>query len=150
QPVTVNVHEFGVTELNGDRVFFRAHVSAGTYLRSIAHELGAELGVGAHLAQLRRTTVGEFTLAEAHTPEKIRSAAERGELPSLMIHSRRILPAMPSVTATEEAAAMIRNGRAVNLPEFSHAPLVKVFLGQAELIAIAGRIAGTLFQPKVV
>ena len=45
---------------------------------------------------------------------------------------------------------MIRHGRAVNLPEMSRAPLVKVFRGQSELIAIAARIAGTLFQPKVV
>ncbi len=67
-----------------------------------------------------------------------------------MIHPRRILPAFPSVTADEENASRIRHGRAVNLPEMSRAPLVKVFAGQAELIAIASRVAGTLFHPKVV
>jgi tRNA pseudouridine55 synthase len=57
---------------------------------------------------------------------------------------------MPSVTASPEAIAYIGNGRPVNLPEFSNAPLVKVFSGQTALFAIAERIAGTLFRPKVV
>ena len=50
----------------------------------------------------------------------------------------------------EEAALRIRSGRSVNLPELSRARQVKVFLGQAELIAIATRVAGTLFHPKIV
>jgi tRNA pseudouridine55 synthase len=66
------------------------------------------------------------------------------------LHPRRILPELPSVTVNQETAGLIANGRSVNLPEFSPARQVKVFLGQEELIAIASRIAGTLFQPKVV
>jgi tRNA pseudouridine55 synthase len=54
------------------------------------------------------------------------------------------------VTADEATAARIRNGRPVNLPELSQARLVKVFCGQRDLIAIASRVAGTLFQPKIV
>jgi tRNA pseudouridine55 synthase len=54
------------------------------------------------------------------------------------------------VTAPEDAVARIRHGNAVNLPEVSRSRYVKVFHGQTELIAIAQRIAGTLFQPKVV
>ena len=50
----------------------------------------------------------------------------------------------------DESAAHIRSGRAVNLPELSSARLVKVFYGQRELIAIATRVAGTLFHPKIV
>jgi tRNA pseudouridine55 synthase len=57
---------------------------------------------------------------------------------------------MPSVTVTLEVAAAIRNGRPVNLPDFSTAPLVKVFANRDLLLAVAQRIAGTLFQPKVV
>ena len=66
------------------------------------------------------------------------------------LHSRQILPQIPSVTVNDETAGLIANGRAVNLPDFSAARQVKVFLGQEKLIAIASRIAGTLFQPKVV
>jgi tRNA pseudouridine55 synthase len=66
------------------------------------------------------------------------------------IHPRKLLPQLPSVTADEAATARIRSGRTVNLPELSRARQVKVFAGQTELIAIATRVAGTLFHPKIV
>ena len=71
-------------------------------------------------------------------------------LAEISLHPRRILPQLPAVTVNQETAGLITNGRAVNLPEFSPARQVKVFLGQEKLIAIASRVAGTLFQPKVV
>jgi len=147
KPIQVEVREFEILGLEGDRATFRARVASGTYLRSVAHDLGQLLGVGAHLATLRRTRVGEFSLEDAHTLEQIEQTDDIG---SLFVHPRRILPEFPSVTATEENLASIRNGMAVNLPEMSRAPLVKVFAGQAELVCIASRVAGTLFHPKVV
>ncbi len=101
-------------------------------------------------AALRRTGVGEFTEADARTLEQLEAAAASDEPEKFLIHLRRILPTFPSVTADEMNVNRIRHGQAVNLPEMSRAPLVKVFAGQAELIAIASRVAGTLFHPKVV
>jgi tRNA pseudouridine55 synthase len=150
EPVEVEVKEFEIHAVEGDRARFAARVASGTYMRSIAHDLGQSLGIGAHLASLRRTSVGEFNQADAYTLEQLAAAMQNGEVESLFIHPRKLLPEFPSVTATEETAAMIRNGRSVNLPELSRARQVKVFRGQSELIAIATRIAGTLFQPKVV
>ena len=57
---------------------------------------------------------------------------------------------MPSVTADEPTAARIRAGRTINLLDLSQARQIKVFEGQRELLAIATRIAGTLFHPKIV
>jgi tRNA pseudouridine55 synthase len=57
---------------------------------------------------------------------------------------------MPAVTANEEQVAFIRNGRAVNLLELSTAELIRVYANQRDLVGICRRIAGTLFQPKVV
>jgi tRNA pseudouridine55 synthase len=57
---------------------------------------------------------------------------------------------MPSVTGDAHALGRLRNGAQANLPEFSQASMVKVFSGQRELVGIAKRIAGTLFQPLVV
>jgi len=71
-------------------------------------------------------------------------------LDSLFIHPRKLLPQLPSVTADDATAARIRTGRTVNLPELSRARQVKVFHGQRDLIAIATRVAGTLFHPKIV
>jgi tRNA pseudouridine55 synthase len=150
KPVDVEIRELEITRLEGDRASFRARVATGTYLRSVAHDLGRDLGVGAHLARLVRTAVGEFTLAEARSLEELEAAVQAGELESVMVHPRRILPHLPAVTASDESAARIRHGQAVNLPEMSRAREVKVFQGQTDLIAIAHRVAGTLFHPKVV
>src|SRR5262249_28922183 len=109
-----------------------------------------EVGCGAHLASLRRTRVAEFTVADSLALERVAEAADAGTAEELFVHPRKLLPQMPSVTATEEAAALIRSGRAVNLPEMSRAKQVKVFYGQRELIAIATRVAGTLFHPGIV
>jgi len=152
KPVQVEIKEFEIVELDGACARFRARVASGTYLRSIAHEIGQLAGCGAHLQSLRRTRVGEFQLTDAHTLEELeRAAAQGGEaVQGLFIHPRTLLPALPTVTANDETAARIRHGQAVNLPELSQAREVKVFCGQRDLIAIATRVAGTLFHPKIV
>lgn len=153
-PVEVDIREFIIECFKDERARFRAVVSAGTYIRSMAHELGTTLGCGAHLSALRRTRAGEFAIADAHSLEELaRCCADQDResaLGRLLIHPRKILPHMPSVTAPPQAVAKVRHGNAVNLPEMSESKLVKVFANQSELLAIASRIAGTLFQPKVV
>jgi tRNA pseudouridine55 synthase len=150
KPVQVEVKELTVLHLDGDLVNFRCRVSSGTYVRSLGHELGQKLGIGAHLVSLSRTAVAEFSLEQSRTMEQIVVAVSQGRIAELMVHPRLLLPDMPSVTADDEAVGKIRHGRTVNLPELSRSALVKVFAGQTELVCIASRVAGTLFHPKVV
>lgn len=185
KPVEVTVHRFEIKSVWANRARFVAEVSAGTYIRSLTHDLGQALGCGAHLTQLRRTQAGEFNLSQATTLEnlamyhesqvlnpsttvhlppvamsdneysdntetRISQTANSAAPDSPYLHPRQALVRFPSVTATADAIAVIRNGRPVNLPDFSDAPLVKVFANQNLLIAVVQRIAGTLFQPRVV
>jgi len=150
KPVNVEVKELEILDLNDARAHFRARVGSGTYMRSLAYDMGQRLGCGAHLASLRRTTVAEFAVEGAHTLEELDQAIQQGSAEDIFVHPRKLLPQFPSVAATDENVALIRAGRAVNLPEFSRAPLVKVFHGQRELIAIATRLAGTLFHAGIV
>lgn len=169
QPVQLEIKEFEILTVEADRANFRARVASGTYMRSVAHDLGQLFGCGAHLESLRRTSVAEFTLADAHTLEAIQDCHPDRSLPfpqgkangvegpsvvaaldDLFVHPRKLLPQLPSVTADEQNAARIRAGRPVNLPELSRARQVKVFVGQRDLIAIATRVAGTLFHAKLV
>jgi len=187
KPVQVEIKEFEIVAAEGNCARFRARVASGTYLRSVAHDMGQRLGFGAHLSSLRRTAVAEFTLADAHTLAEVAEAAVRmtrnnrdtgpegtpdnsppallvgnggqnevcpGGTPeplhSFFIHPRKLLPDFPSVTVDDLTAARIRSGRAINLPDLSRARQVKVFAGQKNLLAIATRIAGTLFHPKIV
>ena len=151
QPVTIRISSFEIVGLHGCEATFTMSVSAGGYVRAVAHELGQDLGCGAHLSSLRRTRAGMFTLDEAHRLEELESlAGDVQTLKLLCVHPRSLLSGMPAVTGDEMAVGRMRNGAQANLPEFSQAPLVKVFAGQRELIAIAKRVAGTLFQPVVV
>ena len=154
RPVSVEVFEFEVftpevAQNDASRIAFRARVSAGTYIRSIAHDLGQALGCGGHLETLRRTTHGEFTLADAHTLDEL-AAATADQREEFFLHPRKLLPGIPSVTANDAQLALIQCGRSVNLPEMSKSKFVKVFRGQREIVAIASRVAGTLFHPKIV
>ncbi len=183
KPVQVEIKEFVILGVEGDRARFRARVASGTYMRSVAHEMGQLLGSGAHLESLRRTAVAEFDIRQAHTLDEVESQIKichpdptpdchpdrsillpqgvgcEGEGPAvsghagitdLFVHPRQLLPQFPSVTAADVTAALIRSGRPVNLPELTRARQVKVFHGQRDLIAIATRVAGTLFHPKIV
>ncbi|HEX3093790.1 MAG TPA: tRNA pseudouridine(55) synthase TruB [Candidatus Angelobacter sp.] len=150
KPKQVEIKELELFAFNGQQIGFRAWVSSGTYLRSLAHDLGKKLGPGGHLAELKRTAVREFTIEEAHSLEQLEQARDGNKLNELFLHPRLVLPEFPAVVASPESAARIRHGAAVNLPEFSKATTVRVFAGQRELLAIARRVAGTLFQPKVV
>jgi tRNA pseudouridine55 synthase len=150
QPVAVEVKEFVIEGLAGNCCTFCCRVSSGAYVRSIAHELGQKLGVGAHLARLRRTAVAEFCLEDSHTLEQVAEAGKQQQIANLMVHPRRILPGLPNVTADDDAVGKIRHGRSVNLAEFSRSKWVKVFAGQSELVCLASRVAGSLFHPKVV
>ncbi len=150
KPVEVEILEFDVRELRGPELSFACRVSSGTYVRSLAHELGQKLGCGAHLAALRRTAVAEFDIADSHTLDEIAQCASDGRIADLVVHPRRLLPELPCVTADDEALGRIRTGRTVNLPEMSRSKWVKVFADQTELVCLASRVAGTLFHPKVV
>jgi tRNA pseudouridine55 synthase len=146
----VDISAFEILSLDGVEASFAMSISAGGYVRSVAHELGQDLGCGAHLSSLRRTRAGVFTLDEAHTLDELVSlAGNLEELEMRSIHPRSFLLDMPAVTGDEKALGRLRNGAQANLPEFSHAPLVKVFASQRELVGIAKRVAGTLFQPVV-
>ncbi len=149
KPARITIHNFELTSLQGDTAAFTISVSAGGYVRSVAHELGQLAGCGAHLSSLRRTRAGAFTLKQAITIDQLKAASVT-ELEGLLPHPRTLLPEMPSVTVDDQLAGRLRNGMQVNLPDFSQAPLIKVFTAPTELLAIGRRIAGTLMQPIVV
>src|SRR5260370_3749825 len=104
--VQVEIKEFEILGLDRDRASFRARVASGTYMRSVAHDIGQQIGCGAHLASLRRTAFGEVSLSEAHTPDGLYSASQAEateEMLAMLIHPRQPLPQFPFVTPTAEA-----------------------------------------------
>lgn len=147
----VFIHSFDLTALDGESASFEMTISAGGYVRSVAHELGMLAGCGAHLSSLRRTRAGAFSLMQAIAIDELKDVAgQESVIETLLPHPRSLLTEMPSVTVDDQVAGRLRNGMQVNLAEFSNAPLIKVFTSPTELLAIAKRIAGTLAQPITV
>jgi tRNA pseudouridine55 synthase len=147
----ITIKAFEITRFDGDVAAFAMSISAGGYVRSVAHELGRDLGCGAYLSSLRRTQAGAFTLEDARTLEELQELAGNiCALEACCIHPRSLLAEMPSVSGDDFVLGRLRNGAQANLPEFSQAAMVKVFAGQRELVGVAKRVAGTLFQPVVV
>lgn len=145
----ITVHDFQLLSLEGDEASFTIHVSAGGYVRSVAHELGQLAGCGAHLSALRRTRAGAFTLDHALSVDALKTLSAP-EIEARLPHPRTLLPEIPSVTVDEQTAGKLRNGMQVNVPDFSQSALVKIFTSPTDLLAIGRRIAGTLVQPIVV
>ncbi len=150
EPVRIVVHQFQITAIGKDTADFVVTVSAGGYIRGIAHELGQRLGCGAHLSSLRRVAAGPFAIDAALPLEQMAALAAEGRLAEHLPHPRLLLPDLPATTADAQTAGRMRNGALCNLADYSGAAYVKVFANRHELIGIAQRVAGTLFQPVVV
>ena len=90
--VEIEVYDFHVNEVSGSLAKVSIECAAGTYIRSLAHDMGAALGCGAHLAEIVRTAVGEFTLDQAAKLEDLERAAKEGDLARYIIPLERLLP----------------------------------------------------------
>ena len=145
-PVPVTIHELEMTSLEGPFLGFRARVSSGTYIRSLAHELGERLGVGAHLHQLRRTAVGEFALSRAITLEQLEQQIQRGA--NSLILMEKLLPDFPAVVLDADAARTVSHGNSVQVD--CSATWARLVDGSGKLTAIAERDVDHLYHPVVV
>ena len=153
EPVSVHVYELVVLGIDGPEVRLRAHCSGGTYLRSIAHDLGQALGVGAHLHNLRRTASGEFEIDRARTLAQLEGLAAEERLLDALVPPAEMLPGFPSVYVDELTAAQIRNGRNFPASPFRSQPAsryVKAITRQGDLVAVGEAVLPNLYHPIVV
>jgi tRNA pseudouridine55 synthase len=152
-PAPVRIYELTLLEVSGSTVRLRAHCSGGTYLRSIAHDLGQMLGCGAHLSDLRRISSAEFTLGQARTIPQLQQMATEDRLPEALIPAARMLPDFPSVYVEPLTAGHIRQGRNFPVSPFRVQPgtrYVKAVSGEDDLIAIGEAVLPNLYHPAVV
>ncbi len=171
KPVEVEVYEFALREIQGPLARFVIECAAGTYIRSLAHEMGRMQGSGAHLAEITRTAVGEFTLDQTVTLEELQDAFRRGKLADLVIPLERLLLELPRVTVLPVVEKRVRHGAQFKVQiaqiqpghvtpapgapaqldsgEWKPARL-RVFNQDERLIAIAQAVVPRLYQPVVV
>jgi tRNA pseudouridine55 synthase len=152
-PVRVTVESFELLSFDGRDAMVRIECSAGTYLRSIAHDLGRMLGCGAFLESLRRTASGDFTLAMSHTMPQLEEMAASQTLASALVPLSGLLPAFPNEIVDAFTAGQIRRGRDFRVSPFrSRGGLryVKAIGPDGQLIAIGEVRLPNLYHPILV
>jgi tRNA pseudouridine55 synthase len=171
KPVEVEIYEYKLKGVEGSLARFFIECSSGTYIRSLAHEMGQTLGCGAHLAEITRTAVGEFSLEQAITLEELADARKAGRFADCMIKLENLLPNFPRVNVLPVIEKRVRHGTKFNISLTQlqpgrverppgatteldggapKAPRLRVFNQQDKLIAIAEAVVPRTYQPVVV
>jgi tRNA pseudouridine55 synthase len=171
KPTSVELYEYRLTGIDGSMARFVIECSSGTYVRSLAHDMGLKLGCGAHLAEISRTAVGEFSLEQAITIEELAVAARNGKFQERLIALESLLPNYPSTSVLPVLEKKVRHGGKINVaPAQLHLsqtalppgattqldsaalqpPRLRVFNQQNKLIAIAEAVIPRTYQPIVV
>jgi tRNA pseudouridine55 synthase len=153
KPVDVEVYALDLRSIAGCPAEVRVHCSAGTYLRSIAHDAGQALGCGAFLKALRRTASGDFKIDGARTLEQLGALAEAGQFDEAVIPAVQMLPQFPAEMVDTLTAGQIRNGRDFRVSPFhvrTSGRYVKAVTSEGQLVAIGEARLPHVYHPVLV
>lgn len=153
EPVEIEIHSIALLRCEGNEIDLRVHCSAGTYLRSIAHDLGQLWGCGAFLKRLRRTASGGFDLQMARTLEELGLMSDAGRFAEALIPAAELLPEFPSEQVDAATAGFIRQGRDFRVSPFRNtvpSRYVKAVSSEGELLAIGEAKLPNLYHPILV
>jgi tRNA pseudouridine55 synthase len=153
KPVEVDVKRLEVERATPGKIELVVTCSPGTYIRSLAHDLGQRLDCGAILSKLRRIESGEFNIEHARTLEELAELAGTNRLSEAVIPPDRLLPRFPAEHFDAFAEAQIRQGRDFRTSPFivpPGAPFVKALSHSGELIAIGELRIPNLYHPATV
>ena len=153
EPAAIEIHALELQEVDGPFATVRCLCSAGTYIRSLAHDLGAVLGCGAHVYGLNRTKVGEFELDDAHSLQRLEEFWADDRLAEAVRPPAALVPSLPVERVDSVTAARIRHGQDFSVSAFGEcatAQLVKAVDPQGHLLCVGEAIAPGCFHPLVV
>ncbi|QPJ62668.1 MAG: tRNA pseudouridine(55) synthase TruB [Candidatus Nitronauta litoralis] len=118
EPVSIRLHSVEFLSMEGNRVTFRAHCSAGTYIRTLCHDMGVKLGCGAHMTRLVREKVGPFDQNSSITLENLDESRADGTLTDKLVEPDQALQFIPEIRVKPEGELAVTHGR----------PILKSFL----------------------
>jgi tRNA pseudouridine55 synthase len=153
KPVQVTVYSLELVDATGCEARVVVRCSAGTYMRSIAHDVGKALGCGAFLKSLCRKASGDFTLEQARTVAQLEEMAQQNRIEDALIPMAQLLPQLPSETVDPLTAGQIRQGRDFRVSPFrvrQAARYVKAVTQQGELVAIGEMKLPNVYHPFLV
>jgi tRNA pseudouridine55 synthase len=153
EPVRVTTHRLDLVSVHGDRVTLRVTCSAGFYVRALAHDLGEQLGTGAHLVALRRTQSGDITLEQSLALDAIER--DPAAAVSAVVPLSRMLTGLSSITLTDDGVQRALHGRDLGAADtqtgFGIGGFVRLLDPAGDLVGIAAPagVSG-LLHPAVV
>lgn len=150
QPRAVEFYSIENIEIEGELVSFDVHCSKGTYIRSLAHDLGAKLNTGGHLAALRRTASGDFKIAQALSLDQVAANMADKTIESFLLPMDLAAPQFDVVHLDMPQARAIRNGQFIACPQNLTTPLVRAYDERNEFFAILEQSAKTQLKPAKV
>jgi tRNA pseudouridine55 synthase len=151
QPRKINVYSLELLEWAPPEAVIDVYCSSGTYVRSLAHDLGEKLGCGAHLIGLRRTKSGRFTLRDAVPLRKLRDAFEDGSWYQYLIPAAEALSDWPSIELDQDQVDAIRHGHRIQTVDGPQAEMARGISEQGELVALLEYVPeANDWQPKKV
>ena len=150
QPRAVEIYSIENIAIENDVITFDVHCSKGTYIRSLAHDIGAKLGTGAHLAGLRRTASGNFAIESSLTLEQVSDAVAQNNLEKFLLPMDLAVPQFDAVYLDETQTRALRNGQFIAPPANLTTPLVRAYDENKNLFAILERVSETQLKPKKV
>jgi tRNA pseudouridine55 synthase len=148
---SVRIEQLSVIDFEAPDVTLELACSAGTYVRSLAHDLGQALGCGAHLAALRRTIVGPFSLRQAHSTEELEEAFCAGRGEHHVLSPGAALGGWPEIRLQGEDVRSLRHGNPVTVAGRIPYGLGLAYDSRGELIAVVeGQPAAGQWHPRKV
>jgi len=111
KPVTLQIYSIEMLNKMGNEVVFRVKCSAGTYIRTLCHDVGQTLGCGAHMSRLIREQVGQFDIQSSLTLEELNSAQGNGTLAQKLVNTEAVLDFLPEVKVRLEYLVSIVHGK---------------------------------------
>lgn len=145
EPRRITIYSLDLVSLAGDELVLNIHCSKGTYVRTLAEDIGQKLGCGAHLSALRRTAAGPFSLTHAVTLAELEQLAAADDMMAL---DRTLLPVeaalddWPELILTDNTAYYLRQGQAVQIARAPTSGLVRLFVGDEHRFIGVGRVLG--------
>jgi tRNA pseudouridine55 synthase len=157
KPVHIEIFSIKGKAVDQETLWFEALTSTGTYIRSLAHDLGQIVGVGAYLDELTRLGVGEFHVKDAFTLEELTRHVEASEIPKVVIPIEALLPEFPKIIVNQGGRKGILNGMPL-LPEdiikvitTDNTENFRLFDEEGKLLAIARKDDKLMrFKPYIV
>ncbi len=132
----VTILELSLIEKSADTITVEAHCTKGTYIRTLAQDIGDALGFGAHLSMLRRTDVSPFDCSKLYTIEEIEKLAEANALEDTLLPIDSALVHLPALVLTEAESTRVKHGLKVSRSDVPASDMIKMYLEDGEFIGI--------------